>query len=69
MSLQTVRLSKASLANVTLIRLLSSVDPQMSFQFERIRTGIGTVRALKENTKTITVVFLSSYVHLLILQL
>lgn len=47
--LQTVTLGESGMANVTLVWLFTSVDSEMAFQLERIRTGIGAMRALEKH--------------------
>ena len=44
--LQGVALREPRTADLTLVWLLSGVDPQMALQFERVRRGVGAVRAL-----------------------
>jgi hypothetical protein len=46
--LQTVALGESGMADVTLVWLLAGVNSEMAFQLERIRTGIGAMRALKK---------------------
>lgn len=45
-SFKTVGLREPRMANVTLVRLLSSVYPEMAFQFERIRAGVSAMWTL-----------------------
>ena len=44
--LQGVTLREPRPTDLTLVRLLPGVDPQMALQFERVRRGVGAVRAL-----------------------
>lgn len=51
--LQTVTLGEPGMANITLVWLFTSVNSEMAFQLERIRTGIGAMRALKHKHRLI----------------
>lgn len=54
MSLQTVTLGEPGVADITLVRFLPSVDPEVSLEFEGVRTGIGAVRTLVGSLSTVT---------------
>lgn len=46
-SLQRIALSKFCVTDITLIGFLPRVNPQVTLQFKRIRTGIRAVRTLE----------------------
>ena len=46
MRLERVALREACVADVALVRLLARVDAQVALQLERVRAGVGAVRAL-----------------------
>ena len=52
--LERVTLSKFSMADVALVRLLSRMNSQMTLQLERVRTCVGAMRTLKRALTRVT---------------
>ena len=53
-SFKRVALRKLSVTDVTFVRFFSRVNPEMTLQLERIRTGVGAVGALVRPLSCVT---------------